>query len=547
MNNVVRELVTLLTVEADDASMSRAEASIDSMIGGITASLAGIGTIFGSSMAVLGPVVSKGWEFAKSIEMSKAQMTSMLGDMEKASSLMDQITNFAIETPFNVQQVAQSANQMMQYGVEAERIIPTLKMLGDVAGADMDRFKGLAFAFGQIKGLGRLQGQDRNQLINWGFNPMREMAKMIEEGLFEDAVLKSIQRASKSFRGMEFGEFKTFISNTDNAMKVLNEAMLRNAISFDMVEAAFEHATSAGGMFYGNLERQNQTMQGQINQTEETIAKLGASVVDKLFPVFKEILGNIQNINLEWAGGFAKMAVDFLQVVGAGETFSKVLEGIISGMLYLWGAATTMLGGLMALLGVLRKILDMLSVALSHIIPNVDIFTYAIQVATSAVLGLSAAFAVLGMRALVGQLTAIANGMIAVAGTTTIASAAVSKLAIAFKLLGKATIILAVIQMAFSLLSPILERLLGIDLGTQTKNESDAVAKAWEEQKQGNAARALQKVNIDNTENITINAPKDKDGKTRMTPRTMAESLAMARGRTAMSIQKLFIEAVPSG
>ena len=103
-------------------------------------------------------------------------------------------------------------------------VVPTLKMLGDIAGADQNKLNGLALVFGQIQSTGRLMGQDLLQLINQGFNPLTEISKQT---------------------GMSVADLK--------------KAMEKGAISADMVTLAFKSATSAGGLFYGNLEAQSQT------------------------------------------------------------------------------------------------------------------------------------------------------------------------------------------------------------------------------------------------------------------------------------------------
>ena len=84
-----------------------------------------------------------------------------------------------------------------------------------------------ALVFGQIQSTGRLMGQDLLQLINQGFNPLTEISKQSRECPLQ------------TLRPMEKG-----------------------AISADMVTLAFKSATSAGGLFYGNLEAQSQDLAG---------------------------------------------------------------------------------------------------------------------------------------------------------------------------------------------------------------------------------------------------------------------------------------------
>ena len=95
-------------------------------------------------------------------------------------------------------------------------------------------------------------GQDLLQLINQGFNPLTEISKQT---------------------GLSVAELK--------------KAMENGAISADMVTLAFKSATSAGGLFYGNLEAQSQTLQGRISTLKDNFVTALQNMAEAFLPLLK--------------------------------------------------------------------------------------------------------------------------------------------------------------------------------------------------------------------------------------------------------------------
>ena len=58
---------------------------------------------------------------------------TMLGSKAQADALMSQLIKTAATTPFGMTDIANSAKQLLAYGVEAEKVNETLIRLGDIA------------------------------------------------------------------------------------------------------------------------------------------------------------------------------------------------------------------------------------------------------------------------------------------------------------------------------------------------------------------------------------------------------------------------------
>jgi hypothetical protein len=115
------------------------------------------------SMYITAPLVaagSVGIGFNSMMEQARISFTTLLGDAEKGKALVNELKAFADVTPFTVSGLTDSAKTLLSYGVAAEKIMPDIKMLGDVAMGNKDKFNNLSYAYAQIQAAGRLMGQD---------------------------------------------------------------------------------------------------------------------------------------------------------------------------------------------------------------------------------------------------------------------------------------------------------------------------------------------------------------------------------------------------
>jgi tape measure domain-containing protein len=142
---------------------------------------------------------------------------------------------------------------MLNFGVQANEIVEDLRMIGDVTGGNAEKMHLLSLAFSQSAATGRLMGQDLLQMVNSGFNPLKEISD------------------------------KTGISMTD-----LKKRMESGGISFAAVREAFRSATGEGGRFNGMLIEQGNTFAGRMakmrDQFEMTMLQIGS----ELTPILKK-------------------------------------------------------------------------------------------------------------------------------------------------------------------------------------------------------------------------------------------------------------------
>lgn len=175
-------------------------------------------------------------EVRKEIESMEISFRTLLGSKEKADQLFGQIREFAVNTPMRLKDLASGAQTLLSFNYEADKVMTTLKALGDISMGDSQRFQSLTLAFAQMSSTGKLMGQDLLQMINAGFNPLSVIAEQT---------------------GKSIGDLK--------------DEMSKGAISAEMVEKAFIAATSAGGKFNGMLAAQSKSIGGAISNLQGAV------------------------------------------------------------------------------------------------------------------------------------------------------------------------------------------------------------------------------------------------------------------------------------
>lgn len=161
---------------------------------------------------------------------------TLLGSKEKADALMAQVREYAKISPLEFSDVTSATQMMLGFNIEAERVPRYLQAIGDVSMGNTQKFDSLTLAFSQMSAAGKLMGQDLNQMINAGFNPLQIMSE-----------------------------------KTGKSIATLKDEMSKGAISAEMVQQAFIDATSAGGRFYNMSENASKEINGQLSMMQDAL------------------------------------------------------------------------------------------------------------------------------------------------------------------------------------------------------------------------------------------------------------------------------------
>lgn len=249
----------LKKAESATIQLGKSFEGVGSKIDSVAKNMVGFGKQM--SMFITAPLLAIGGAALKSaadLETNTVAFEVMLGSAEKAQKMLADLATFAAKTPFALPDLQEASKLMLNFGIAAEDILPNLQMLGDVAGGNAQKLQSLALVFSQVSSAGKLQGQDLLQLINAGFNPLKEIS-----------------------------------DRTGQSMGELRKKMEQGAISADMVSESFKKATGPGGMFFGMMEKQSQTLAGRFSTLKDTAAAFGREIMEVVVPVISEFIAGI--------------------------------------------------------------------------------------------------------------------------------------------------------------------------------------------------------------------------------------------------------------
>lgn len=205
--------------------------------GGIIAAGLAAGVMLGGKMVTAG------------IDRSMAgQAFNVMAGDKQGGKLHKDLIGFASDTIYG-NEVFGEAKTMLGFGIAAKNVMPSLKMLGDVAMGDAEHMKSLTLAFSQSAAAGKLMGQDLLQYVNAGFNPLQDMSQ-----------------------------------RTGRSMAQLRKDMEKGKISFNDVVGAFEHATGPMGRFYNGMKRMGETPAGKWIAFKGLLETTAGTIGTKLLP-----------------------------------------------------------------------------------------------------------------------------------------------------------------------------------------------------------------------------------------------------------------------
>jgi len=204
---------------------------IGNKLNNIGSSIMGFGAKLTAGVSVpLAGLAVQGVKYNSTVQDLQTSFKVLLGSEDDAIKLTNKLKKVGAETPFEITGLASATKTLLAFGVEQDKLIPTMTRIGDVSLGNNEAFQSMSRVMGQINALGKLQGGDLNQLINWGWNPLNEITK-----------------------------------RTGETMEEVRDRMSKGKVSYKEVEQALKDATSEGGRFYKGMAEGSKTLSGKIS------------------------------------------------------------------------------------------------------------------------------------------------------------------------------------------------------------------------------------------------------------------------------------------
>lgn len=246
-----------------------------------------------SVSAAMGTGVVIGAKYNASIEQYQTSFEVMTGSAEKAVEVVERLKEVGAATPFELNNLADTTQLLMNYGFTADDAMDKMMMLGDIAQGSAEKMQRIATAYGQMSSAGKVSLEDVKQMIEAGFNPLQEISQ-----------------------------------TTGESMTSLYDRISKGTIAVDEITASMQRATSEGGKYFQSMEKQSQTINGLISTLKDNAMQLLGDVVQPITESFKTDLlpAAIETVD-ELAVAFKNSGADGLIEAGG-----KILADLVSGI-----------------------------------------------------------------------------------------------------------------------------------------------------------------------------------------------------------------------
>lgn len=195
-------------------------------------------SLYNTTTAEMQDKISNGSAYAAERENYKRNYASMTDD-ETGKKLYESIMKYGDTTPYDTSVMLGKGMEMLSYGIDKKNVPEFMDIIGNIAMGDANKFSGLSYAISQSMAAGKLNAQDKNQMVGYGFNPLEFVAK--NQGV-------SIAEATKM--------------------------MSDGKITSDMLAEALRTATSEGERYHDAVNAMSDTfsgLQGQLESAKKNI------------------------------------------------------------------------------------------------------------------------------------------------------------------------------------------------------------------------------------------------------------------------------------
>ena len=272
-----------------------------------------------------------GINFNRQMETYQTSFEVMTGSYEKAADLVEELKTRAAATPFDLTDLADTTQLLMNYGFTTDNVISSMEMLGDIAQGDSDKLTRVATAYGQMSSAGKVTLQDVKQMIEAGFNPLQEIVEM-----------------------------------TGESMGSLYDRISDGTISVDEITAAMKRSTSEGGKYFQSMDKQSQTLSGRWNTLNDTFAETTGTLTKGISDWLRDKGIPAASRALEWlTKNFEDLlpAIEVVVVAAAGFyvafKFADIIKGIkdigaaLASSAGIAGMVTAAIGALVTVLAIM--------------------------------------------------------------------------------------------------------------------------------------------------------------------------------------------------
>ena len=212
---------------------------------------------------LVGAFVGMGVSYNAEIETYMTRLTTLTGSVEKANDILTQIKQDALKTPFDVKSLVQGESLLLATGISAEQARNDIINLGNAisaSGGGNAELQRMAVNLQQIKNVGKASSLDIKQFAYAGIDIY---------GLLADS------------------------------MGVTREEASDLKVTYEMLSNALAKASDEGGKYYQAMEKQSETMNGQVSNLQESWQVFAGTLSEGVFNAIKNLIPMLTSL-FDW-------------------------------------------------------------------------------------------------------------------------------------------------------------------------------------------------------------------------------------------------------
>lgn len=250
-------------------------ASVSSFIGNVAA----IG--FTKAVSGIKNELGRAIDAAKNLEVIETQFKTILKSTDAAQKQIKDLQDFAATTPFQLNGLSVATRQLLSFGVAQEKIIPTLRQIGELAAGTGSDIADLTIPFGRLVSTQKLTLVELDKFADRGINLYGKLSEQ-----------------------------------TGISLKEIRDEISKGRVPFDEFTKALNDLTGQGGLFFQATLKQSQTLEGTLSTLGDNADQLRGSF-GKLFSPFllkgaQLLTTAFQNLNTKLSGISTQDAIESL-------------------------------------------------------------------------------------------------------------------------------------------------------------------------------------------------------------------------------------------
>jgi tape measure domain-containing protein len=211
---------------------------------------------------------------AADLETLETSFVSLTGGAEQAAAMMKQLNEFTAATPFQIENVANAARQLIASGTEISQVNEQLQFLGDIASTSGSSIEEIAAIFAKVNAKGKVELENLNQLAERGIPIFKALA---------------------------------------DATGLPADALGAGAVSVEQFNQVLKGFAEEGGFAAGAMERLSKTAAGRFSTALDNVKLALGNMGKQVLPLVNQGLEKITVL----FQGLAKLSPTTLKMAGA--------------------------------------------------------------------------------------------------------------------------------------------------------------------------------------------------------------------------------------